>query len=152
MEDKKIAKQSMNSSLEKLWYLADEDDEEETYVFDMNEFSAIQIHNYLSSSSEGTRESLYSTLDEKYNDSRRKHLGIHPNSHYVRLEVDGVNTDLEFDPTNVEFAKWLASKFNNHNTMDRYKKNALWLYWIRGDDEEVLTSDKFSDLEEENLR
>ncbi|GJU36220.1 hypothetical protein Tco_1184574 [Tanacetum coccineum] len=57
----------MNSSLEKLWYLADEDDEEETYVFDMNEFSAIQIHNYLSSSSEGTRESLYSTLDEKYN-------------------------------------------------------------------------------------
>nr|GEU38560.1 SGNH hydrolase-type esterase domain-containing protein [Tanacetum cinerariifolium] len=68
-----------------------------------------------------------------------------------RLEVDRVNTDLEFDPTNVEFAKWLASKFNNHNTMDRYKKNALWLYWIRGDDEEVLTSDKFSDLEEENL-
>ncbi|GJU45595.1 hypothetical protein Tco_1202861 [Tanacetum coccineum] len=39
------------------------------------------------------------------------------------LEVDGVNTDLEFDQTNVE-----------------------------GDDEEVLTSDKLSDLKEENLR
>ncbi|GJR02688.1 hypothetical protein Tco_0525672 [Tanacetum coccineum] len=36
--------------------------------------------------------------------------------------------------------------------MDRYTKNALWLYWIRGDDEEVLTGDEFSDLEEENLR
>ncbi|GJX19102.1 hypothetical protein Tco_0221779 [Tanacetum coccineum] len=35
--------------------------------------------------------------------------------------------------------------------MDRYTKNALWLYWIRGDDEEVLTDDEFFDLEEENL-
>ncbi|GKC16309.1 hypothetical protein Tco_1013091 [Tanacetum coccineum] len=69
-----------------------------------------------------------------------------------RLEVDGVNIDVEFDPTNVEFAKWLASKFNDHKTMDRYIKNALSMYWIRGDDEEVLTDDEFSDLEEENLR
>ncbi|GKD25825.1 hypothetical protein Tco_1232039 [Tanacetum coccineum] len=66
MEDKNIAKQSMNSSFEKLLYLADEDDEEETYVLDMNEFPAIQIHNNLSSKSTGTHESLYSTLDEKY--------------------------------------------------------------------------------------
>nr|GEV76515.1 hypothetical protein [Tanacetum cinerariifolium] len=33
MKDKKIAKQSMNSSFKKLWHLADEDDEEGTYVF-----------------------------------------------------------------------------------------------------------------------
>ncbi|GJZ09933.1 hypothetical protein Tco_0544216 [Tanacetum coccineum] len=66
MEDKKMAKQSMDSSYEKLWYLADEDDEEETYVFDMNEFPAIQIHNNLSSKLAGTHESLYSTHNEKY--------------------------------------------------------------------------------------
>ncbi|GJT83403.1 hypothetical protein Tco_1057745 [Tanacetum coccineum] len=66
MEDKKMAKQSMNSSLEKLWYLADEDDEVETYMFVMNEFSAIQIHNNLSLKSMRTHESLYSTLDDKY--------------------------------------------------------------------------------------
>ncbi|GKC15663.1 hypothetical protein Tco_1012445, partial [Tanacetum coccineum] len=66
MEDKKMAKQSMNSSFKKLWYLVDEDDEEETYVFVMNEFSTIQIHNNLSSKSTGTHESLYSTLDERY--------------------------------------------------------------------------------------
>ncbi|GJX94210.1 hypothetical protein Tco_0348796 [Tanacetum coccineum] len=66
MEDKKMAKQCMNSSFEKLWYLAAEDDKEETYVFDMNKFSAIQIHNNLSSKSAGTHESLYSTLNEKY--------------------------------------------------------------------------------------
>ncbi|GJQ93716.1 hypothetical protein Tco_0004855 [Tanacetum coccineum] len=66
MEDKKMVKQSMDSSYEKLWYLADEDDEEETYVFDMNEFPAIQIHNNLSSKLAGTHESLYSTHNEKY--------------------------------------------------------------------------------------
>ncbi|GKD25134.1 hypothetical protein Tco_1231348 [Tanacetum coccineum] len=46
----------------------------------------------------------------------------------------------------------LASKFNNHMTMDWYTKNALWLYWKRGDDEEVLTYEELYDLEEENLR
>ncbi|GKB04580.1 hypothetical protein Tco_0832723 [Tanacetum coccineum] len=66
MEDKKMAKQSMDSSLEKLWYLADEDDEEENYVFDLNEFPAIQIHSKLSSKFVGTDKSLNSTLDEKY--------------------------------------------------------------------------------------
>ncbi|GJR15346.1 VIER F-box protein 2 [Tanacetum coccineum] len=69
-----------------------------------------------------------------------------------RLEVNGINTDVECDPTNVEFLKWLASKFNNHKTMDWYTKNALWLYWKRGDDEEVLTYDELSDLKEESLR
>ncbi|GJS39080.1 hypothetical protein Tco_0564123 [Tanacetum coccineum] len=32
-----------------------------------------------------------------------------------------------------------------------YIKNALWLYWTRGDDEEVLTNDELSDLEEEKV-
>ncbi|GKD57333.1 hypothetical protein Tco_1290720 [Tanacetum coccineum] len=35
--------------------------------------------------------------------------------------------------------------------MDWYTKNVLWLYWKRGDDEEVLTYDELYDLEEENL-
>ncbi|GJQ95047.1 hypothetical protein Tco_0006186 [Tanacetum coccineum] len=43
-----------------------------------------------------------------------------------RLEVNEINTDVECDPTDIEFAKG-------------------------GDDEEVLTYDDFSDLEEENL-
>ncbi|GJT25293.1 hypothetical protein Tco_0895230 [Tanacetum coccineum] len=282
IEDKKMEKQSMNSSFEKLWYLADEDDEEETYVFDMNEFPGIQIRKNLSSKSVGTHKSLYSTLDEKYDAiaydfspelefllASESHTAVHVCSldtfkdeykeeskvfnllkidvdlftcdtplgmifdefsqlssmeddlftyeegvlepsyfpcveqpyddlemailifvehdnlkfgnhkkvdkeikevvvatwlirsykkqfkEYMeikrRLEVDGVNTDVEFDPTNVEFIKWLAFKFNNHKTMDWYTKNALWLYWKRSDDEEVLTDNEFSDLEKENL-
>ncbi|GKC98837.1 hypothetical protein Tco_1169112, partial [Tanacetum coccineum] len=43
MEERKMAKQSVNLSFDKLWYLADEDEEEER-----------------------THESLYPTLDEKY--------------------------------------------------------------------------------------
>ncbi|GKB34421.1 hypothetical protein Tco_0879363 [Tanacetum coccineum] len=162
MKDKKMAKQCMNSSLEKLWCLADEDDEEESYTFDTHEFPAIQIHDNLSSKSAGTGESLMFaeaiiliddrlvklidiTLEqwkqiEEYTEIKR------------RLEVNGINTDVEYDPTNVKFPKWLASKFNNHKTIDWYTKNALWLYWKRGDDEEILTYDEFSDPEEENLR
>ncbi|GJX12283.1 hypothetical protein Tco_0204041 [Tanacetum coccineum] len=47
--------------------------------------------------------------------------------------------------------RWLASKFSNHMTMDWYTKNTLWLYWTRGDDEEVSTDDELSDLKEEKL-
>ncbi|GKC25390.1 hypothetical protein Tco_1027540, partial [Tanacetum coccineum] len=66
MEEKGMGKQSTNSSFEKLWYLIDEYDEDETYEFDMNEFPAIQIHNNFSSKSVGTQEALYYILDEKY--------------------------------------------------------------------------------------
>ncbi|GJS10633.1 hypothetical protein Tco_0367429 [Tanacetum coccineum] len=35
--------------------------------------------------------------------------------------------------------------------MDWYTNNLLWIYWKRGDDEEVFTYDELSDLEEENV-
>ncbi|GJX48028.1 hypothetical protein Tco_0273218 [Tanacetum coccineum] len=46
------------------------------------------------------------------------------------------NVKVEWDPTNIEFESWLASKFRNHMTMDRYTKNALLDYWRSRDDEE----------------
>ncbi|GJY13718.1 hypothetical protein Tco_0383027 [Tanacetum coccineum] len=67
------------------------------------------------------------------------------------LEVYGLYTDVECNPSNVDFVGWLASKFSNHMTMDWYTKNTLWLYWTRGDDEEVSTDDELSDLKEEKL-
>ncbi|GJQ92120.1 hypothetical protein Tco_0003259 [Tanacetum coccineum] len=50
-------------------------------------------------------------------------------------------------------SKWLIRtlKFCNHSTMDWYMKNALWMHWIRGDDEEVLTNKELSDLEETHM-
>ncbi|GJT03078.1 hypothetical protein Tco_0824247 [Tanacetum coccineum] len=63
----------------------------------------------------------------------------------------GIDADIEYDPYDVEFAEWLASKFYNHKTMDRYTKNALWIYWTRGDDEVELTDEEFSDPDNKNL-
>ncbi|GJS10600.1 hypothetical protein Tco_0367396 [Tanacetum coccineum] len=57
------------------------------------------------------------------------------------IETNGDNTKVKWDPNNIEFENWLASKFRNHKTMDRYTKNALWDYWKRGEDEEEYKDD-----------
>ncbi|GJZ18667.1 hypothetical protein Tco_0554790 [Tanacetum coccineum] len=58
--------------------------------------------------------------------------------------------DMEYNPSNLVFAKWLASKFYNHLDMDWYTKNALWVYCMRGNDEVVLSNKEDSDLKDEN--
>nr|GEV96383.1 hypothetical protein [Tanacetum cinerariifolium] len=63
----------------------------------------------------------------------------------------GIDAHMEYDPNDVEFVEWLVLKFYNHKTMDRYTKNALWIYWTRGDDEVDLTDEEFSDPNNENL-
>ncbi|GJS14149.1 hypothetical protein Tco_0408621 [Tanacetum coccineum] len=59
--------------------------------------------------------------------------------------------DMEYNPSNLVFAKWLALKFYNHLDMDWYTKNALWIYWARGDDEVELSDNESSDPDNENL-
>ncbi|GJW84293.1 hypothetical protein Tco_0157438 [Tanacetum coccineum] len=54
-------------------------------------------------------------------------------------EVYGLDAGMEYDPSNVDFGEWLASKFSNYITMDWYMKNVLWIYWTRGDDEVIAT-------------
>ncbi|GJU54021.1 hypothetical protein Tco_1227735, partial [Tanacetum coccineum] len=58
--------------------------------------------------------------------------------------------DMEYDPSNIEFTEWLASKNFNYNTMDHYTMNGLWIYWARGDDEVELTDEESSDSEDED--
>ncbi|GKD75950.1 hypothetical protein Tco_1334232 [Tanacetum coccineum] len=60
----------------------------------------------------------------------------------------GSDDGLEYDPSNVEFTEWLASKFYNHETIDWYTKNALWIYWARGDDEVKLTDEETSNSDD----
>ncbi|GJX56419.1 VIER F-box protein 2 [Tanacetum coccineum] len=55
------------------------------------------------------------------------------------------NDDIGFDSSDVAFTKWLGSKFFNYKTMDHYTIKALWIYWIRGDDEVELTDEESSD-------
>nr|GEZ48899.1 hypothetical protein [Tanacetum cinerariifolium] len=76
------------------------------------------------------------------------HKKVDVKKQWVTHEIDA---DMEYDPSDVEFAEWLASKFYNHKTMDRYMKNGLWIYWTRGDDEVKLTDEEFSDTNDENL-
>ncbi|GJT24242.1 hypothetical protein Tco_0894179 [Tanacetum coccineum] len=66
-------------------------------------------------------------------------------------EVYGLDANMEYDPSNVYFDEWLALKFSNYMTIDWYMKNALWIYCIRGDDEEVITNDELSNLGDGNL-
>ncbi|GKF55096.1 hypothetical protein Tco_0165436, partial [Tanacetum coccineum] len=45
--------------------------------------------------------------------------------------------DMGYDPSDVAFTEWLRSKIFNYKTMDHYTMKALWIYWIRGDDEKL---------------
>ncbi|GJX98350.1 hypothetical protein Tco_0355369 [Tanacetum coccineum] len=55
------------------------------------------------------------------------------------------DVNMEYNPSNLVFAKRLASKFYNHLDMDWYTKNALWIYWAQGDDEVELSNKESSD-------
>ncbi|GKE47508.1 hypothetical protein Tco_1478766 [Tanacetum coccineum] len=57
--------------------------------------------------------------------------------------------DMGCDPFDVAFIEWLESKFFNYKTMDHYTMKALWIYWIRGDDELELTDEESSDDEDD---
>ncbi|GJZ97221.1 hypothetical protein Tco_0669674 [Tanacetum coccineum] len=63
-----------------------------------------------------------------------------------KLESDD---DMGYDPSDITFIKWLGSKIFNYKTMDQYTMKALWIYWIRGDDEVELTDEESSDNDDE---
>ncbi|GJZ18658.1 hypothetical protein Tco_0554781 [Tanacetum coccineum] len=57
--------------------------------------------------------------------------------------------DMGYDPSDVAFIEWLGSKKFNYNIMDHYTMKALWIYWIRGDDEVGLTDEESSNDEDD---
>ncbi|GJW67176.1 hypothetical protein Tco_0121600, partial [Tanacetum coccineum] len=57
--------------------------------------------------------------------------------------------DMGYDPSDVSFNEWLGSKNFNYKTMNHYTMKALWIYWIRGDDEVELTDKESSDDEDD---
>ncbi|GJS35746.1 hypothetical protein Tco_0534128 [Tanacetum coccineum] len=52
-------------------------------------------------------------------------------------ETYAQEVDMEYNPSNLVLAEWIASKFYSHLEMDWYTKNALWVYWMRGNDETI---------------
>ncbi|GKE10128.1 hypothetical protein Tco_1413679 [Tanacetum coccineum] len=57
--------------------------------------------------------------------------------------------DMRYDPSDVAFTECLGSNFFNYKTMDYYTMKALWIYWVRGDDEVELTDEESSDDKDE---
>nr|GEW67439.1 VIER F-box protein 2 [Tanacetum cinerariifolium] len=70
----------------------------------------------------------------------------------LKMDDDSENEaddDMGYDPSNIAFTEWLVSNFFNYNTIDHYTMKALWIYWIRGDDEVDLTDEEsFDDMDE----
>ncbi|GKE17154.1 hypothetical protein Tco_1424731 [Tanacetum coccineum] len=57
--------------------------------------------------------------------------------------------DMGYDPSDVAFIEWLGSKNFNYRTMNHYTMKALWIYWIRGDDEVELNDEESSNDEDD---
>ncbi|GJX73548.1 hypothetical protein Tco_0312143 [Tanacetum coccineum] len=57
--------------------------------------------------------------------------------------------DIGYDSFDVAFTERLGLKFFNYKIMDHYTMKALWIYWIRGDDEVELTDEESSDDKDE---
>ncbi|GJU84394.1 hypothetical protein Tco_1291940 [Tanacetum coccineum] len=53
--------------------------------------------------------------------------------------------DMGYDSSDVTITEWLRLKIFNYKAMDHYTMKALWIYWIRGDDEVELTDEESSD-------
>ncbi|GJW77812.1 hypothetical protein Tco_0139494 [Tanacetum coccineum] len=71
--------------------------------------------------------------------------------YYPPSRTSKINTPIiKWDPTNLKFENWLASKFVNYKTMDIFTKGALWGYWKLGSDEIESTNEEPFDLEETN--
>ncbi|GJR52381.1 hypothetical protein Tco_1402902 [Tanacetum coccineum] len=69
--------------------------------------------------------------------------------YYPPSRIEGNNTFvIKWDPANLRFEGWLATKFVNYKTMDIFTKGALWDYWKMGGDEIEVSGDESSDLEE----
>ncbi|GKC78167.1 hypothetical protein Tco_1128941 [Tanacetum coccineum] len=65
----------------------------------------------------------------------------------LRINDDSKNEadDMGFDPSDIAFTEWLGSKFFNYKTMDHYTMKALWIYWIRGDNEDIMGFKTYDD-------
>ncbi|GKD45313.1 hypothetical protein Tco_1269958, partial [Tanacetum coccineum] len=70
----------------------------------------------------------------------------------LKMEDDSkqeADDDMGYDSSNVAIIEWLGSKNFNYKTMDHYTMKALWIYWIRGDDEVELTDEESSNDEDD---
>ncbi|GKF47230.1 hypothetical protein Tco_0137032, partial [Tanacetum coccineum] len=88
-----------------------------------------------------------SRLSEMNDDLFTYEVEIANNSCDSKMDDDSeheADDNMGYDPSDVAFTQWLRSKIFNYKTIDHYTMKALWIYWIRGDDEVELTDEESS--------
>nr|GEV97182.1 hypothetical protein [Tanacetum cinerariifolium] len=68
----------------------------------------------------------------------------------IKIEANGDNFEVKWDPNNIEFKNWLASKFRNHKTMNTLRM-LYGIYWRNKNDEEVITDSEIFNHRDDNL-
>ncbi|GJT36704.1 hypothetical protein Tco_0927123 [Tanacetum coccineum] len=105
----------------------------------------------------------YNTSLKVFNDEFNRLSGIDDDLFTYKVKVANIlcdsnmdddsehdaDDDMGYDPSDVAFTEWLGSRIFNYKTMDHYTMKALWIYWIRGNDEVELTDEESSDNEDE---
>ncbi|GJY42397.1 hypothetical protein Tco_0429667 [Tanacetum coccineum] len=92
--------------------------------------------------------SRLSRMDEDLFTYQVKVANIPCNSNMDGDSEHEADDDIGYDPSDVAFIKWLGSKIFNYKTKDHYTMKALWIYWIRGDDEVELIDKSSDDIDE----
>ncbi|GJZ48308.1 hypothetical protein Tco_0602140, partial [Tanacetum coccineum] len=110
MEERKMAKQSVNSSFDKLWYLADEDEEEESYLP-----ISITIRQWI-----GTRRMQYGSIGKKGDDEE-----VFTYDELFDLEEEDLNEGNEIAEV-IDIDCYFAGDLPGFKTYEDYKN--AWIY------------------------
>ncbi|GJT53866.1 putative reverse transcriptase domain-containing protein [Tanacetum coccineum] len=124
-----------------------------------NKFPAIVYNDALTSKSDLLTEPILNpqhvdefdlkneTLLSEYDEEEQNILYINDLFHFNVIHPNDLKSDEDNDDNEIDIIQ--SSEVFNYKTMDHYTMKALWIYWIRGDDEVELTNEESSDDKDE---
>nr|GEU40461.1 retrovirus-related Pol polyprotein from transposon TNT 1-94 [Tanacetum cinerariifolium] len=152
-----MTKQSMYSPFGKMWYLADKDGFEEKYMIKSKVFNLLKIDLdiFFYDTSFGMIFDEFKRLSNMEDDLFTYELEVVEDFYFLSLILIFKKRLLRLIDVIVE--QLLDLKIGDHKKVGKeikeevYTKNASLIYWIRGDDEEVLTDEELYDRKEEKV-
>nr|GEU41484.1 putative reverse transcriptase domain-containing protein [Tanacetum cinerariifolium] len=132
-----------------MWYLVDKDGFEEEYMIKSEVFDLLKINLDIFT---------YDTPLGMILDEFKQLSNMEDDLFTYELELDlkvGDHRKVDKEIMEEVVSTWLIriykKQFKEYMKIKRRLENALWLYWTRGDDEEVLTTEELSGLEKEKV-